>query len=129
MTDVKHVPTRSGQTISHWDGEQLHTAKFPASDVDAIVAGLSEGERAVIIALFPYAGGDAPYFNAKHLADVVGLGWPKEQAAEVARSLRGKGLVDAGKGLWTEDGEMYGSGWCLNSLGLAVRAKLEANDG
>ena len=99
------------------------------TDVDAIIAGLSEGERNVIVAMFPYAGGETPYFNAKHLAEIVGLGWSKEQAANVARCLRGKGLVDAGKGLWTEDGEMYGSGWCLSETGLAVRAKLEADNG
>ena len=39
-----------------------------------------------------------------------------------ARSLKRKGLAEFGRGLWTEDGEVAGSGYACTKLGATVLA-------
>jgi len=43
---------------------------------------------------------------------------PKEVVRGILRTLREEGKVDFTRGLWTEDGEPAGSGYCLTVAGL-----------
>lgn len=46
----------------------------------------------------------------------------RQVRVDVRRMAR-KGLTEYGKGLWTEDGEPAGSGYCITDLGRAALAQ------
>lgn len=48
----------------------------------------------------------------------------RSQVRRAARSLARKGLAEYGRGLWTDEGEMAGSGYCCTKAGAAFLATL-----
>lgn len=59
----------------------------------------------------------------KHISGASDI--PEARVRKIVRHLKRKGLVDLHHGLFTEDGEMWGSGHCLNKQGRAVWAIAE----
>lgn len=85
----------------------------------AEIAGkLTEDERATVLAMSASGHQD---FGYRNFAAIEADGGSKN----AARSLRAKGIAVFAKGLWTDDGEPYGSGYALNEIGLTVRNYLE----
>lgn len=49
---------------------------------------------------------------------------PRPLIRRCARSLARKGLAEYGRGLWTEDGEVAGSGYCCTPAGAKLLGML-----
>lgn len=81
---------------------------------------LNENERRVLEAL-AMGGEDFGCFPFDLLAEDTGL--DRKQVRRACRSLARKGLAEYHRGLWTEDGEPAGSGYCASAAG---RKELEA---
>lgn len=60
---------------------------------------------------------DCKCLNFNHLAEQTGLS--RDEAATAARSLRERGIAECYTGLWTDDGEPYGSGYGFSAAYLA----------
>lgn len=58
---------------------------------------------------------DFIYSNFASLSSATGL--DRKEVRRAARSLKRKGLAQFMSGLWTEDGEMAGSGYACTSAG------------
>lgn len=69
------------------------------------------------------AGEDYGYFNFNSLSSLTGI--ERRQIRIDVRRLARKGLTQYGKGLWTEEGELAGSGYAITPAG---RAALEGSE-
>lgn len=83
-------------------------------------------QRTALLVMLHYDETDTPCLSAKHLAERSDL--PLAAARMAGRELVKLGLAKCETGLVTDDGDFYGSGWCLSDDGLAVRKHLETND-
>lgn len=80
---------------------------------------ISEREMKALNAL---AGtGEEYYLNFKSVARRSGL--DPQHVRRSVRALARKGLAEYGRGLWTEDGELAGSGYRATPAGRAAAAK------
>lgn len=95
----------------------------PADEIARVAAGLTKAQRDVALAAKGLAETDTPYLSFKHLSELTGHAW--STVREACRALREAGVMEYATGLQTDDGEMYGSGYCLTPLGLSIRAFLE----
>ena len=90
-----------------------------------VAAKLTKAQRAVIVhALGAYD--DFGYYNFRDAGERAGIS--ARDAADAIRGLRSLGLVVFSRGLMTEDGEVYGSGYALNTEGLEVRRILQEQE-
>lgn len=62
----------------------------------------------------PFGGG----FCYVTLDRICGQRIPKEIGRAMARHCRNEGLAEYGRGLFTEDGEVFGSGYCITPRGV-----------
>lgn len=69
-------------------------------------------------------GEDFAYLGFAHLAQKSGL--ERHQVRRTARALARKGLAAFGRGLWTDEGEMAGSGYCATAAGRDLVAAEQA---
>lgn len=58
------------------------------------------------------------FLNFASISDETGF--DRKTVRRACRSLTRKGLAEFGKGLWTEDGEPAGSGYCATKSGHAA---------
>lgn len=72
-------------------------------------------------------GGDFPFFGFDALAAYSDL--DRAHVRRIVRHLARKGLAQFGKGLWTEEGEPAGSGYCITDAGRAVLSDLSSAKG
>ena len=97
---------------------------MPDSDIQRLVErieGLTGHELAVFEELGPVD--DCGCLNFAHLAERLGL--PRDVVQVACRSLRKQGIAECYRGLWTEDGDMYGSGYGLSpNARKALRARI-----
>lgn len=78
---------------------------------------INETERKVLKALaISYDPDGFGYVNFKGIAQ-RSRRLTRKEIRRSCRSLARKFLAEYGKGLWTEDGEMYGSGYCCTKTG------------
>jgi hypothetical protein len=79
--------------------------------------GLSERERAALVVLDGAADDcdDFCYLHFKTIATRSGL--DQKVIRRTVRALARKGFAEYGKGLWTDDGEPAGSGYCCTEAG------------
>lgn len=54
-----------------------------------------------------------------NFAALGGIGTARAGVRRACRSLARKGLAEYHKGLWTEDGEPAGAGYCISKVGIA----------
>jgi len=86
---------------------------------------LSERERKALEALTDAGGSDDyGYLSFKGIASRSGL--EPRVVRRTVRALARKGLAEYGKGLWTDDGELAGAGYCATKAGIKART---AGDG
>ena len=85
---------------------------------------LSDRERKALEALADAGGPEGGYLGFAGVASRSGLD-PKVVRRTV-RALARKGLAAYGKGLWNDDGEPAGSGYCATDRGLEI-AQLPAD--
>jgi hypothetical protein len=76
---------------------------------------LELAEARVITALSEH--GDN-YLSFQHIAEGARL--TRDEVVPIVRDLAKRGLAKFARGLWTDDGEMYGSGYALTQAGLAM---------
>jgi len=82
---------------------------------------LTDNERRVLRALYAAYDYDGfGYLNFKGIARRARL--PRKEIRRACRSLARKGFAEYGRGLWSEDGEVAGSGYCCNPAGRALLA-------
>lgn len=80
---------------------------------------LSERERKALEALADAGGSeDCGYLGFKAIAQRSGL--DPLHVRRTVRALARKGLAKYGKGLWTDDGELAGAGYCATERGLEI---------
>ncbi|NIJ37903.1 hypothetical protein FHR22_002606 [Sphingopyxis panaciterrae] len=60
---------------------------------------------------------DCKCLSFRHLAERTGL--PRDEVIDACRTLKADGFADCYTGLWTDDGEPYGSGYGLSRAYLA----------
>jgi DNA-binding IclR family transcriptional regulator len=53
----------------------------------------------------------------------------RQEVRRIARHLARKGWTEYGKGLWTEDGELFGSGYRITEDGAAAITPADRNTG
>lgn len=75
---------------------------------------LNPTERKVLAALVP-SYGDFGYLNFKGIASRTRL--TRKEIRRACRSLARKGLAEYGRGLWSDDGEVAGSGYSATKAG------------
>ncbi len=97
------------------------------TDLSKLAASLTDAQRRAVGVMRAQSEHDFSFVNSADLADRMGGEYTAEQARKVGRSLFKAGLFIANRGLVTEDGDFYGSGWALAEDGLALRAYLERN--
>lgn len=99
---------------------------MPVDDEAAQIArGLIPKWRAVMLSeALDDARPDDVAFHFRHFERATGL--PRDEVRRRVRALARKGLLQYERGLWTDDGEMAGSGYSITEKGLRVRAALEA---
>jgi RIO-like serine/threonine protein kinase len=66
------------------------------------------------------------YLNFKLIARRARMA--RKEIRRACRSLARKGLAEYGRGLWTEDGEVAGSGYCCKPAGRAHLASSGKRD-
>jgi len=88
-----------------------------------IAAAMSEAQKRILDESFGQSETETPYLSFKHLAERSGLDIGVIRPA--VRELAALGLMHFERGLMTDEGAMYGSGYCLTPLGLAVRQHLQ----
>jgi len=76
--------------------------------------------RMVLKALnkFTEEQGEWNYVNFKTLSEDTKM--DRSEVRRIVRHLTRKGLAEFAKGLWTEDGDPYGSGYCITAKGIVV---------
>lgn len=80
---------------------------------------VSERELKALKALAEFYSPDGlGYISFATIAKKSGL--PQEQVRRTVRALARKGLAEYGRGLWSEDGEPMGSGYCCTSKGYEL---------
>lgn len=81
---------------------------------------LNDNERKVLSVLFEAYSDyeEFCYLNFKGIE--VRCGLDRKTVRRAARSLARKGLAQYGRGLWTDGGEMAGSGYCCTKAGFAL---------
>lgn len=80
---------------------------------------LNESEHKILKALAAaeeYEG--FGYYGFQSL--ILETGLERKQVRRACRSLARKGLAQYGRGLWTEDGEVAGSGYCATKAGAEL---------
>ncbi len=81
------------------------------------MASINDNERKVLAALVD-AYSTYEDFCFKGFAGIMSFtGLDRKTVRRAARSLARKGLAQYGRGLWTEDGEMAGSGYACTKAG------------
>lgn len=82
------------------------------------MANLNENERKVLKVLAE-AYSDYEDFCYRGFAGIMSdTGLERKVVRRAARSLARKGFAQYGRGLWTDDGEMAGSGYCCTKAGV-----------
>lgn len=91
----------------------------------SVTVALPKVSEREMLALNALAGtGEDYYLNFKAVARRSGL--RPEYVRRSVRALARKGLAEYGKGLWTEDGELAGSGYRATAAGrLAANKPIE----
>lgn len=79
---------------------------------------LKPDETKVLAALASIGGGDFSYANFRSIARRTRMN--RRSIRLACRSLARKKLAVFGRGLWTEDGEVAGSGYSVTALGVEV---------
>ena len=94
------------------------------TDPKTLAAGLSEAQRRIVDESAAQSETDTPYLSFKHLAERTGLG--VDVVSSAVRELATLGVMHFERGLMTDEGRPYGSGYCLtDGPGLAVRQHLQ----
>lgn len=81
----------------------------------ALILHVSAREKQALMALFDNYSDDFGYLGFKTIAACSGL--DIRHVRRSVRALARKGLAEYGRGLWTEDGEPAGSGYCCTRAG------------
>lgn len=81
-------------------------------------AGVSPRERKVLAVLAQHYSSDMNCLYFRYIASETGL--EVKQVRRSVRSLARKGLAEYVKGLFNNDGEVAGSGYCCTREGRAV---------
>lgn len=76
-------------------------------------------ERKVLAVLVEEYDSDGPFYTFAHIMRNGDLE-DRKAVRRACRSLARKGLARYGRGLWTEDGEMFGSGYAATDAGLRL---------
>lgn len=64
---------------------------------------------------------DDPEFSGRSFKDVASeIDMDATLVPQIVRSLARKGMTKFSRGMWTEDGQMYGSGYALTEAGAAI---------
>lgn len=95
-------------------------------EVRAAAATLTEAQKGLLLVMEGDRESDTPYRSFADLGRMVGK--PRSVAGDIARYLRAIGLAQHQSGLVTDDGDFYGSGYCLTPLGLAVKQHLQQSE-
>lgn len=90
-----------------------------------IAAKLTAAGKAIICAM---KGDDDDFGYMCFAAISVHSGVDRDVLVGSFQHLKDSGLVRFARGLMTEDGEPYGSGYCLTERGLSVRAYLQEQE-
>lgn len=93
------------------------------SGEEARAARVAGQQRTALLVMMHCDETDTPCLSAKHLAERSDLSIAASRMA--GRELVKLGLAKCETGLVTDDGDFYGSGWCLTDEGLATRKHLE----
>lgn len=83
------------------------------------MTGINYKERKCLEVLAEQGNGgmnDFCYLHFRTIMDATKL--TRAEVRRAVRSLARKGLTQYAKGLWTEDGEMFGAGYCCTDGGL-----------
>ena len=90
------------------------------------IEALTAIERVIFDALGPVEDCGCRSFN--HLASETSL--PRDAVQVGCRSLRRQGLAECYRGLWTDDGEPYGSDYGLSrDVASALKARNPSHEG
>lgn len=79
---------------------------------------VSERELKALRALGQVYADDGNYLSFRAVAQRSGL--DLQHVRRSVRALARKGFAQYGKGLWSEDGEMRGAGYCCTHDGMAL---------
>lgn len=97
-------------------------------DAHTIAERLSKTQRRIVLESSSYKDSDTPYRSFRDTARHCDVS--AEEVPDACRELRKIGVMEFATGLMTEDGEPYGSGYCLTEgLGLEVRNILLNGEG
>ncbi len=77
---------------------------------------INDDERKVL-GVLAEARADYEDFCYKSFAGIAVCGLDRKRIRRAARSLSRKGLAEYGRGLWNDDGEVAGSGYCCTKEG------------
>jgi hypothetical protein len=83
---------------------------------------LSEAQKRERKVLTEMSSGE--YFHFRALSSFTGLS--RRDVRLICRRLKRKGLAEFGKGLWTDDGDPYGSGYKITPAGRAALSDIAA---
>lgn len=92
--------------------------------LEALAVQITPAQWRIIQDMEGAAENDTPYKSFAHIAAETGIN--ARQVAGAVRDLRALGVTQYARGLMTDDGAPYGSGYALTPLGLALRAHLLA---
>jgi hypothetical protein len=87
----------------------------------------SQSRERKILATLATAGEDYGYFNFNSLSRRTGI--ERRQVRIDVRRLARKGLTQYGKGLWTDEGDLAGSGYAWDIQGACVLFEKRTADG
>lgn len=82
---------------------------------------LSDRER--VLSTMAAVDNDFGYLSFRHISERSGV--PLAEARAIVRGLASEGLAEFARGLFTEDGEPYGSGYALTVSGLEIAGAIE----
>jgi hypothetical protein len=82
---------------------------------------LNDNERKVLSVLARMARWDENYMSFDGIRN-SGVKLDRKQIRRACRSLARKGLAEYGRGLWNDDGEVGGSGYCATKAGVEAAA-------
>ena len=93
-------------------------------DLAALAGKLSQAQRRIVDESVAQSESDTPFLSFKHIAETSGVA--ADEVGPAVRDLAALGVMRFERGLMTDEGRPYGSGYCLtDGLGLALRNHLK----